>query len=596
MADRKISEVPADDVIGGNEKIPLDDAGVAKHTTTGVVKNYVIDQIEAIAAASGVTLSRDSVYLLVNGELKPLSAQALASAVLDYGFELAGEISPYPLSGDELFAVKDDGVKVTITLDDLKVWFQKNIALPWDKMSMISIPALLDGSDELVIHRANTQDSSEDIRVPIYTYKDYVCAAFKAYVEGLTAIDTVGGESVDNTDCVYIIHGGVARKASVSQLFATAGITNAVIGPDDPQTGNATTENCIPQWDSTVRKLKNGLTLASKISDSPSATKIPTEAAVANYLDGTGIVKTVGDQSVAGTKTFTNPPIVPTPTASTHAANKDYVDNKVLDNVVKTVGDQTISGEKEFLGSVTVQTPVADTNPATKKYVDGNCVKLTGDQFVDGVKTFSSSPIAPTPETTDSSTKVSTTAWVSSKLTEWWASVCSAVQTISGVWTFNDSPKVPTVGDTTDSSLNAASTAFVHNAVDAIDLRFKFVNKTFGADGTLTLDDRSLNAITLPVIPAGDTTTSYTVSPPADSETHSRCFGIVLATSTADSGSLKLKLATNSTYYAESADTFAITPGSYNIIMFQEMKATNEFIVWRRTLSATGTEFSGSIS
>lgn len=40
----------------------------------------------------------------------------------------------------------------------------------------------------------------------------------------------------------------------------------------------------------------------------------------------TNAVKISGDQTIAGTKTFSSPPVVPTPTSSSHAANKNYVD------------------------------------------------------------------------------------------------------------------------------------------------------------------------------------------------------------------------------------------------------------------------------
>ena len=41
------------------------------------------------------------------------------------------------------------------------------------------------------------------------------------------------------------------------------------------------------------------------------------------------VVNTEGNQTIAGVKTFSSSPIVPTPTAGTQVANKDYVDTKV---------------------------------------------------------------------------------------------------------------------------------------------------------------------------------------------------------------------------------------------------------------------------
>src|SRR6266550_4663511 len=50
---------------------------------------------------------------------------------------------------------------------------------------------------------------------------------------------------------------------------------------------------------------------------------------VEHNSDGTlkNAVHKAGDEAVAGIKTFSSSPIVPTPTSATQAANKTYVDN-----------------------------------------------------------------------------------------------------------------------------------------------------------------------------------------------------------------------------------------------------------------------------
>lgn len=54
--------------------------------------------------------------------------------------------------------------------------------------------------------------------------------------------------------------------------------------------------------------------------------------------------------TVASTSTFLASPIIPNPTANNHAVNKGYIDNQItnLSGVVKTSGDQTIDGTKTF--------------------------------------------------------------------------------------------------------------------------------------------------------------------------------------------------------------------------------------------------------
>ena len=51
-------------------------------------------------------------------------------------------------------------------------------------------------------------------------------------------------------------------------------------------------------------------------------------------------VKITGDQSIAGTKTFTNKIIVPTPAANTDATTKEYVDNKIQKRVINVSNTQ----------------------------------------------------------------------------------------------------------------------------------------------------------------------------------------------------------------------------------------------------------------
>lgn len=173
-------------------------------------------------------------------------------------------------------------------------------------------------------------------------------------------------------------------------------------------------------------------------------------ALTARALDST-VVHNTGAEAVAGVKTFSSSPAVPTPTQAGEAANKGYVDGKettlnaaialkanqsALDTTNSTVstndtaavhkaGVESITGVKTFTASPVVPTPTTDMQASTKKYVDDvatgldtlidtkaddaattaalatkandvSVVKLSGDQSVAGVKSFSSLPIIPT--------------------------------------------------------------------------------------------------------------------------------------------------------------------------------------------------------
>lgn len=86
-------------------------------------------------------------------------------------------------------------------------------------------------------------------------------------------------------------------------------------------------------------------------------------------------------------------------TATTDAVNKGQIDN-ITTNMVKISGNQTIAGTKTFSASPNVPTPATSDNStkvATTAYVknqgyapDNTVVHLTGNQTIAGTKTFSS--------------------------------------------------------------------------------------------------------------------------------------------------------------------------------------------------------------
>ena len=271
MADKKISEATADDSVTGAEKIPVDDGGSAKFATTAQVKDYVLAQIAALTAASGVSVSDDSVYILKGGALKPVSAATLAAAIMNEAFGRAAVVGP---NGNEVIAIKDSDTRKTITFTALKTWLQSNMTVTPDlTLSTAGAAGTLGDSDlALVVQAASGK------KVTLATLKDYVLGKLAAYMAATTA-----AQSVSDTDIVLIAQGGVLRKATVSQLLGNA--SGGVTGP------NTTTENKIPQWDSTTKKLKDGLTLTNEVNGNSTASQVPSAAAVHAAITGMGDVK-----------------------------------------------------------------------------------------------------------------------------------------------------------------------------------------------------------------------------------------------------------------------------------------------------------------
>lgn len=109
----------------------------------------------------------------------------------------------------------------------------------------------------------------------------------------------------------------------------------------------------------------------------------------------TNFVNVSGAQTISGAKTFTAiPATAVAPTENTHLTNKSYVDTQVaavsgavtsLDGaVVKTTGDQTISGTKTFSTFPVLPSsgPSTDTQAASKKYVDDQIAANAGKSNV----------------------------------------------------------------------------------------------------------------------------------------------------------------------------------------------------------------------
>ncbi|EKR6999768.1 hypothetical protein P8653_001333 [Campylobacter coli] len=93
-------------------------------------------------------------------------------------------------------------------------------------------------------------------------------------------------------------------------------------------------------------------------------------------------VTKTGNQTIAGVKTFSVPPVSATnPTANNQVANKSYVDT-VGNSKVALSGNQTIAGVKTFsVPPVCSANPTQDTQLARKWYVDyGGGIKNLGNQ------------------------------------------------------------------------------------------------------------------------------------------------------------------------------------------------------------------------
>ena len=128
-----------------------------------------------------------------------------------------------------------------------------------------------------------------------------------------------------------------------------------------------------------------------------------TDAATKKYVDDQDAldVHLTGNQTVAGVKTFSSSPVVPTVatgTADTKAANGTKVKNE-LDNyssMVRTTGNQNIGGIKSFTGTITIKSFNVDRDnpPAATAYMQQIAfVDMNGVEMIRFIPTYSTNGV-----------------------------------------------------------------------------------------------------------------------------------------------------------------------------------------------------------
>lgn len=153
----------------------------------------------------------------------------------------------------------------------------------------------------------------------------------------------------------------------------------------------------LPEWAASVTFYKGSLTkevtstgfriycsltdenLGNQLSDSANWKKVMDSDDL--YAFDSAVVKLTGDQTIAGTKTFSSSPIMPTP----------------------TTGDSSTKGATTAFVTTAINA------------LQSNAVLLSGNQTIAGTKTFSASPIVPTPTVGDNTQKAATTAYINNK-------------------------------------------------------------------------------------------------------------------------------------------------------------------------------------
>lgn len=117
-------------------------------------------------------------------------------------------------------------------------------------------------------------------------------------------------------------------------------------------------------------------------------------SSIANKADDSAVVHNSGDETVAGVKTFSSSPIVPTPSSATQAANKDYVDNVASsgapDATTSTNGLVRLAGDLGGAGT-TAAAPLISAGAVTSAKIANSTIT---DTNISGSANIAQSKIA----------------------------------------------------------------------------------------------------------------------------------------------------------------------------------------------------------
>lgn len=147
--------------------------------------------------------------------------------------------------------------------------------------------------------------------------------------------------SLDGSEIVPLVQSGVTKRVSIEAIGIHArgsARVKSVHGRDGEVTseaGDYVAEQITftPGGNLASDTVQEALTELDmeKVSTTSFSEAVQTiNVGIALKADDVEVVHLTGDETVAGTKTFSSSPVVPTPSALQHAANKEYVDGQVV--------------------------------------------------------------------------------------------------------------------------------------------------------------------------------------------------------------------------------------------------------------------------
>lgn len=203
MADIKMSEMAADDAIGGSEKLLALEGTTSKTIATSTLAAYAVDTLSAAAAA--IPASGDKLVAFRGGDEKLEDLDAVAAYAVASGWTAASSLTPVA-SGDQV-QVNRAGAIYKADLDTLKTYLLAGIQASTLDISGLSA-ATLSGTDQLLITQGSTAKKTTlaDLETKLWTDR-------LAYVSALTAA-TAGADA----DRIPVLQGGEEKTITLAQL------------------------------------------------------------------------------------------------------------------------------------------------------------------------------------------------------------------------------------------------------------------------------------------------------------------------------------------------------------------------------------------
>lgn len=360
MADLRIDDATRDDVITGNEIIPVSDGGVPKSVLTASLADYIFQLLPQKDSTSALE-SADSFVVVKENVTKVAQASQVCNLVAQWLFS-----QPAKTPVDATKVALADSSLGTITYEELVAAVSESIDADLILNSLASTGTVV-GTDEVAI----ISESGKKVSATIFA--KYVLATLGSYIA------SVAEQAPQDTQYLILSDGVAVTKATVSAILAKAG--NVVVS-GTPSSGK------VPVWGDN-KALRDGFTVdIDTMSESESS--LPTSKAVKNAISSA--INEAMDDSDALLKptTFTPNNLVSlgencevnstTSIATTIRATNIATDTSVASEKAVRALAETINGKIDELTLDTIGEPtdVVENNASVDAH--GLLPKLSGSQ------------------------------------------------------------------------------------------------------------------------------------------------------------------------------------------------------------------------